>query len=293
MAATLSGAWTALITPFRNDAVDERALRELVEGQIKGGIDGLVPCGTTGESVNLSHAEFVKVVEVVVDQARGRVPVMAGTGTASTRHTIELSKAAKAAGASSLLVVSPYYNRPTQEGLYAHFRAIAEAVELPLVLYNIPGRCGVDLSLATMERLAAVPSIVAIKEATNTVQRSADIVAKFGDRYAVLSGDDALTLPIMAVGGQGVISVASNLVPAEVARQVDLFREGDLAGSRAQAQRLRALYEALFIEASPGPVKAALAMCGRIAPEIRLPMVMPQPQTEARLRAVLAELGVS
>jgi 4-hydroxy-tetrahydrodipicolinate synthase len=290
---TFAGAWTALITPFRNDAVDEKALRDLVEGQIRGGIDGLVPCGTTGESVNLSHAEFVKVVEITVDQARGRVPVMAGSGTASTRHVIELSKAAKAAGASSLLVVSPYYNRPTQEGLYAHFSAVAAAVDLPIVLYNIPGRTGVDVALGTIERLASVPSIVALKEATGNVVRSADIAALFGERFAILSGDDALTLPILAVGGQGVISVASNLVPAEIARVVDLFQAGDLAGARAQSQRLRALYEVLFVESSPGPIKAALALCGRIAPEIRLPMVMPTEATTARIRSVLAQLGLS
>jgi 4-hydroxy-tetrahydrodipicolinate synthase len=288
-----AGAWTALVTPFRSDAVDERALRDLVEHQIQAGIDGLVPCGTTGESVNLSHAEFVKVVELTVDQARGRVPVMAGSGTASTRHVIELSRAARDAGASSLLVVCPYYNRPTQEGLYAHFAAVAEAAGLPICLYNIPGRTGVDLALGTLERLAALPSIVAIKEATGNVIRSADIVAQFGDRFTVLSGDDVLTLPIMAVGGKGVISVASNVAPAEVARAVHSFRDGDLAGARAQSQRLRLLYEALFLESSPGPVKAALSMCGRIAPEIRLPMVMPGEATQTRVRAVLAQLGLT
>jgi 4-hydroxy-tetrahydrodipicolinate synthase len=291
--ATLAGAWTAMVTPFRNDAVDEKALRELVEGQIRGGIDGLVPCGTTGESVNLSHAEFVKVIEVTADQARGRVPVMGGSGTASTKHVIELSKAAKAAGASSLLVVTPYYNRPTQEGLYAHYAAIAAAVDLPIVVYNIPGRCGVDLALATLERLAAIPSIVAVKEATGNVLRSSEIAAQFGERFTILSGDDALTVPIMAVGGHGVISVASNLVPAEVARCVHLFQGGDLAGARKQAQKLRALYEVLFVESSPGPIKAALAQCGRIAPEIRLPMVMPTEPTQARIRGVLAQLGLS
>ena len=288
-----AGAWTALVTPFRNDAVDERALRDLVEAQIRGGIDGLVPCGTTGESVNLSHAEYVKVIEIVVDQARGRVPVVAGSGTASTRHAIELSRAAKDAGAAGLLVVAPYYNRPTQEGLYAHFRAIAEAVDLPIVLYNIPGRTGVDVALATLERLAAVASIVAVKEATGNVLRSADIAAKLGERFTILSGDDALTLPIMAVGGHGVISVASNLVPAEVARVVHLYRDGELAGARALSQRLRALYEVMGIETNPGPIKAALALCGRIAPEIRLPMVLPTEVSQARIRSVLSEMGLS
>ncbi len=288
-----AGAWTALVTPFREDVVDEEALRGLVEAQIRGGIDGLMPCGTTGESVNLSHAEFVKVVQITVDQAHGRVPVVAGSGTASTRHAIELSRAASDAGAVGLLVVAPYYNRPTQEGLYEHFIAIAGAVDLPIVLYNIPARTGVDVSLATLERLAAVPSIVAIKESTGNVQRSADIAAHFGERFVILSGDDALTLPVMAVGGHGVVSVASNLVPADVARVVDLFREGDLAGARAQAQRLRPLYEALFIESSPGPIKFALAACGRIKPEIRLPMVLPTDASQAHIRAVMKQLGIS
>jgi 4-hydroxy-tetrahydrodipicolinate synthase len=290
---TFRGAWTALVTPFREDAVDERALRELVEQQIQGGIDGLVPCGTTGESVTLSHAEFAQVIRVVVEQARGRVPVMAGSGTASTRHTIELSRAAKTAGAAGLLVVAPYYNRPTQEGLYEHFLAIAGAVDLPITLYNIPGRTGVDIALATLERLAALRSIVAIKEATGNVVRSAEIAAHFGDRFTILSGDDALTVPIMAVGGQGVISVASNLVPAEVARTVHLFRDGDLAGARALAQRLAPLVDALFVESSPGPIKFALAACGRIAPEIRLPLVWPTDATQERVRSVLSRMGIS
>jgi 4-hydroxy-tetrahydrodipicolinate synthase len=287
-----AGAWTALVTPFRNDAVDERALRDLVEDQIAGKIDGLVPCGTTGESVNLSSAEYAQVVRVVVEQAKGRVQVVAGSGTASTKHTIELSAAAKAAGANGLLVVAPYYNRPTQDGLCAHYEAIARAVDLPIVLYNIPIRCGIDISLTTMERLARVPSIVAIKESTGNVIRSADIAARFGERFTILSGDDALTVPVMAVGGHGVISVASNVAPAEVARVVHLFRDGDVAGSRALAQRLRLLNEALFAEANPGPVKAALAMRGKMAPEIRLPLVMPGESTIALLRGALQGLGL-
>ena len=286
------GAWTALATPFRDDAVDERALRELVELQIAGGIDGLMPCGTTGESVCLSHAEFTHVARVVIEQAKGRVPVVIGAGTASTQHTLELCAAAKALRADGVLIVSPYYNRPSQEGLYAHFERVAEQGGLPVVLYNIPGRCGVDVLLPTLERLAAVSQIVAIKEATGNVARSADIAAMFGSRFTILSGDDALTLPIMAVGGKGVVSVAGNVAPALVARQVDQQLAGDLAGALATSQRLRPLYEALFLESSPGPVKAALAMQGRAAPEIRLPMVMPSEATQARLRRVLSELSL-
>jgi 4-hydroxy-tetrahydrodipicolinate synthase len=288
---TFEGAWTALVTPFRGDAIDERALRDLVDRQIGGGIDGLMPCGTTGESVNLDNAEFAAVVRIVIDQAKGRVPVVPGVGTASTRHSLELAEEAKKLGADGLLLVSPYYSRPTQEGLYQHFKTIADRGGLPVVLYNIPGRTGVDVTLPTMERLAGVERIVAIKEATGNVSRSADLIAQFGARFTVLSGDDGLTLPIMAVGGRGVVSVASNVVPAEIAKLVDQALAGAWAEARAQAQRLRPLFEVLFIEASPGPCKAALVMQRLIAPEIRLPLVMPTEATSAKVRSVLTQLG--
>jgi 4-hydroxy-tetrahydrodipicolinate synthase len=273
--------------------VDEPALRALVEAQIAGGIDGLMPCGTTGESVCLSHDEHTKVARIVVEQAKKRVPVVVGAGTASTRHTLELCEVAKRVGADGVLIVSPYYNRPTQDGLYAHFKHVAEHAGLPVVLYNIPSRTGCDVLLPTLERLAEVPQIVAVKEATGSVARSADVCAVFGTRFTVLSGDDALTLPIMAVGGKGVVSVASNVAPALVARQVDQHLAGDLAGSLATARALRPLYEVLFVESSPGPVKGALALMNRIAPEIRLPLVMPTEATQARLRRVLSELSPS
>ncbi|HEX2677618.1 MAG TPA: 4-hydroxy-tetrahydrodipicolinate synthase [Polyangiales bacterium] len=286
------GALTALVTPFRDDRVDEAALRAIVADQIDGGIDGIVPCGTTGESVNLSDAEYAKVIEVVVSEARGRVPVIAGAGSASTKHAVELAEIAKSKRADGLLVVVPYYNKPTQEGMFAHYSAMARAVPLPTLLYNIPGRTNVDMSLATLQRLADVKSIVGIKESTGNVLRSSDICAQFGDRFTVLSGDDALTLPIMAVGGQGVISVASNVAPKEVSKLVDLFRAGDLNGARKQHQRLRALVDAMFIETSPGPVKAAMAMRGLMTGELRLPMVTPGEASLARIRASLAELGL-
>lgn len=291
--AVFAGAWTALVTPFRDGELDERALRDLVERQIAGGIDGLVPCGTTGENVTLSHAEYVRVVRVVVAQANRRVPVVAGSGTNSTRHTIELSHAACEAGASGLLLVVPYYNKPTQEGLVRHYRAVAEAVPLPSLVYNIPGRTGIDLSLATLGRLVDVPSIVGVKEATGNVLRSAEIAAEFGDRFTILAGDDALTLPVLAVGGHGVISVVSNVSPGDVARVVRLFREGDVAGARALVQRLRPLVDAMFVESNPGPVKAALAMLGVIAPELRLPMVMPSEASQQVIRAALDRVGLS
>lgn len=286
------GALTALVTPFRDDKVDEKALRAIVADQIAGGIDGLVPCGTTGESVNLSHAEYEKVLQIVVDETRKRVPVIAGAGSASTRHTIELAQLAKRVGVDGLLVVVPYYNKPTQDGIYAHYAAVASAVPLPLMAYNIPGRSAVDMALSTLERLAGIDSIVAIKEATGNVLRSSDILASLGERLTVLSGDDALTLPIMAVGGQGVVSVASNVAPSEVSKLVDLAKAGDYAAARKQHQRLRVLYEAMFIETSPGPVKAAMAMRGLMTSEIRLPMVSPGEASLARIRKALSELGL-
>jgi 4-hydroxy-tetrahydrodipicolinate synthase len=290
---TFEGALTALITPFRDDRLDEKALRALVAEQIDGGMDGLVPSGTTGESASLSHDEYARLLEIVVHEARGRVPVIAGVGSPSTAHAIELAKLAERAKVDGLLAVVPYYYKPNQQGLFMHYAALARAVPLPIVLYNIPGRCMVDLSVATLARLADIPNIVAIKEASGNVLRSAEIVTRFGERFAVLSGDDSLTLPIMSVGGKGVISVASNVAPREVSRQIDLFREGDLAGSRKQHQRLTPLYEAMFLEPNPAPAKAALALRGLINGELRLPFVVPEDATQQRIRKVLAELGLS
>lgn len=288
----LSGTLTALITPFRDGQVDEPALRELVEAQIAGKVDGLVPCGTTGESVNLSEAEYSRVVRAVVEQTKGRVPVVAGAGSASTSHTIELAHAAKKAGADALLVVVPYYNRPTQEGLYAHYKAVHDAADLPVMLYNIPGRTGSDLALETVQRLAELPRVVAIKEATGNILRSQSIARVLGDRLTILSGDDALTIGIIAVGGHGVISVASNVAPALVSESVRTMRAGKVNEARQQHLRLLPLYEALFVESNPGPVKAALAMQGKIAPELRLPMVWPTERTQSLLRDTLKSLAL-
>jgi len=288
-----AGALTALVTPFRDDRIDEKALRAIVAEQIDQGVDGLVPSGTTGESASLSHEEFAQVVSIVVEEARGRVPVIAGAGAPSTAHAIELAKIAKRQKADGLLIVVPYYYKPSQEGLYAHYAAVAKAVPLPTVLYNIPGRCGVDLAVSTLEKIAGISNIVAIKESTGNVLRSAEIIKRFGDRFSVLSGDDSLTLPIMALGGQGVISVASNVAPREVSKQVDLFRAGDLAGARKQHQFLTPLYEALFVESNPGPVKYAMSVRGIMSPEIRLPFVQPTEASMQRIRKALAEVGVS
>jgi 4-hydroxy-tetrahydrodipicolinate synthase len=286
------GALTALVTPFREDRLDDKALRAIVAEQIAGGIAGLVPSGTTGESVSLSHAEYARLLEVVVHEAAGRVPVIAGAGSASTAHTIELAQIAQRAKADALLVVAPYYYKPSQDGIVAHYSAIARAVPLPIIVYNIPGRTGVDIAAATFERLAALPTVVAVKESTGNVLRTAELVSRFGDRFTVLSGDDSLTLPIMAVGGKGVISVASNVVPREVSRQVELLAASDFVAARKQHQRLSALYEALFVEPNPCPVKAALAMRGLITGELRLPFVTVSDATQQRLRKVLVELGV-
>ncbi len=288
-----AGALTALVTPFRDGEIDSKALRDLVEHQIQGGIDGLVPCGTTGESVNLNGSEYATVVRTVVEQARGRLPVVAGAGTASTSHTIELGQAAREAKADGLLLVMPYYNRPTQEGLFEHFRAITSAVPLPAVLYNIPSRTATDLSMATLERLAENPLIVAIKEATGNVLRSQEIAAAFGDRFTILSGDDALTLAILAVGGHGVISVTANLAPKPVSRAVHLFCDGDLGAARKLHQSLLPVHKAMFVETNPGPIKAALAMRERIAPEIRLPLVWPSETSLATIRKAIQLQEVS
>ena len=287
-----AGALTALVTPFRAGAVDEAALRKLVAAQIDGGIHGLVPCGTTGESVNLSLAEYEQVVRAVVDESRGRVPVVAGAGTASTAHTIELAQIAKRVGADGLLGVTPYYNRPGPSGLLAHFRALTAAVDLPLVLYNIPGRTGSDLTLAELHQLADNPRIIGIKEATNTVARSMQIVQEFGDRFTVLSGDDALTLPIMAVGGQGVISVASNVLPAQVVALVDQMRAGDLPASRQANGALLPWIKAAYVESNPVPTKAALAMLGRMESEVRLPLAPLGKASEETVRSTLAAMGL-
>lgn len=289
---TFTGTLPALVTPFRDGQVDEEALRALVERCIEGGVDGLVPCGTTGESVTLSVAEHTRVVRIVVEQARKRVPVVAGAGSVSTAHAIEFAEIAKHAGADGLLLVCPYYNRPTQEGLEAHFRAILAAVPMPSILYNIPARCGVDLSVETLMRLSDVPAIVGMKEATGNVLRSQQILTACGDRFTVLSGDDALTLPILSIGGKGVISVVANLFPKETSDVVHLFNAGKYDEARALHMRMAPVHESMFLEANPGPIKAAMAKRGLLRPEIRLPLVWPKPSTMEKVDSVLAKAGL-
>ena len=268
-----SGAFTALVTPFRNGAVDEEALEALVEFQIQQGINGLVPCGTTGESPTLSEEEDRLVIETVVRVAAGRVPVVAGTGSNSTDMAIKYTKMAEEAGADGSLQVSPYYNKPTQEGLYRHFATIAESTSLPLILYNIPGRTSVEISAATLARLAEVPNIVGVKESTLSMNMTSDIRHLSGEEFVILSGDDPMTLPVMALGGSGVISVASNIAPAAVSEMVAALNAADLARGRELHYRLLPLFRALFIETNPIPVKAAASLLGLCSDEVRLPLV--------------------
>lgn len=268
----LAGTFTALITPFRDGQIDEPALRELVERQIAGGVAGLVPCGTTGEAPALSAAEWDTVVGTVVETARGRLPVIAGTGSYSTTNSIERTRRARELGADAALVVTPYYNRPTQEGLYQHFTAIADAADLPLVLYNVPGRTSVNLLPETTLRLAQHPGIVAIKEASGSLDQSSQIVCDAPEGFAVLSGDDSLTLPIMGVGGTGIISVVSNIVPEAVSALTAACLAGDFTSGRAIHLALFDLCRAMFCETNPVPVKAAAALLGYCTPDVRLPL---------------------
>lgn len=284
------GAYTALVTPF--DAageIDWAAFEALVERQIAGGIAGLVPCGTTGETPTLTDDEQVEVVRRTAAVARGRVTVLAGTGSFSTKKTIEASRRALAAGADAVMIVSPYYSKPTQEGLVQHFTAVAAAVEAPVVLYNIPGRTGVDLGVEATERVcAAARNVVATKEATGNVLRCQELKRRLGDRLTVLSGDDALTLPMIAVGASGVISVTSNLLPGAVSELVRLALAGDFAAARAKHLALLPVHDAMFIEANPGPVKTALALAGHQRADVRLPLVAVTEATRKQVAAALA-----
>jgi 4-hydroxy-tetrahydrodipicolinate synthase len=284
------GVITALVTPLRNDHVDEEALRRLVDEQISAGIDGLVPVGTTGESPTLSNEEHIRVVEIVVQEARKRVPVIAGTGSNSTHEAIELTAAAKAAGADGTLQVTPYYNKPTQDGLYRHFKAVVDAVALPMLVYNVPGRTACDLLPDTIARLCDLPLMVGVKEATGNLQRAAQIIARVGDRLTLLSGDDATAMPFYAVGGNGCISVVSNVAPADMAAMWDAAAAGNWSRARELHYKVFPLSEGLFIEANPIPVKAAMAMMGKITDEIRPPLYAMAGANREKVRKILADL---
>lgn len=288
------GCGTALVTPFtRAGDLDEAALRRLVRRQVDGGVQFLVPCGTTGETPTLSRRERVRVVEIAAEEAAGAVPILAGAGGYSTAEVIELAREMAEAGANGLLSVTPYYNKPTPDGLYEHFRAIAESTTLPIILYNVPGRTGCNLDPRTVARLSHVPNIVGVKEASGNMTQICETCAAVPDDFIVLSGDDALTLPVMAVGGRGVISVASNEAPAEMAAMVRAASAGDFAEARRMHQRLLPLMLVNFVEPNPIPVKAALAMMGLIEERYRLPLVPPRPESRARIDSVLRALGLA
>ena len=287
-----TGSLVAIVTPFRKGKVDERALADLIEWQIANGTNGIVPCGTTGESATLSHDEHNRVIELTVEVVRRRVPVVAGTGSNSTDEAIALTKHAKQAGADAALLITPYYNKPTQEGLYRHYRAVAEAVDLPLVLYNIPGRTGVNMLPATIARLTTLPTIVGVKEGSGSVQQASDLVLMCGDRITVLAGDDALTLPMMAVGGKGVITVTANIVPADMAALVKAFSAGRIEEARRIHFKLSPLFAALFFETNPIPVKEALGLMGKIDPELRLPLCPMAQETREKLVQVPKDVSL-
>jgi 4-hydroxy-tetrahydrodipicolinate synthase len=285
------GTMTALATPMRNGGVDEEALRRLVSDQIVGGVDVLVPCGTTGEGATLTPEETTRVIRISVEESGGRAPVIAGCGSNSTATTIENCRRAREAGAQAALVVTPYYNKPQQEGLFRHFEAVAQKGGLPVVLYNVPSRTSVDLLAETVGRLAKVPGIVGIKEASGTITRSIEILEVLDGRpFDLIAGDDAFTLPVLALGGDGVISVASNLVPDRVSAVVRLFGKGDLAGAQRAQVALQPLIRALFMETSPAPCKAGMQILGKASDEIRLPLVPASEATREKLKAALAKL---
>jgi 4-hydroxy-tetrahydrodipicolinate synthase len=288
-----TGCGTALVTPFRRDfSIDEEALRRLVKRQIDAGTDFLVPCGTTGESPTLTHDELRRVVEIVIEEARGKVRVLAGAGGYNTAEVIERARGYEAMGAAGILSVCPYYNKPTQEGLYQHYKAIAEAISLPVILYNIPGRTGVNIETATIKRLAEIPNIIGVKEASGNISQMAAVIDSVPEDFLVLSGDDAITIPLMSLGGKGVVSVVSNEIPAEITRLVQLCLANDFAAAREIHRKYFRLMEANFVETNPIPAKAALALMGLIEPVYRLPLVPPKPENLAKIRSALEAVGL-
>ncbi len=266
------GSIVAIVTPFKKGKIDEKAFGELIDFHLRSGTHGIVPCGTTGESATLSHEEHKRIVEMAVKMAAGRIPVIAGTGSNSTEEAIAFTRHAKAAGAAGALLITPYYNKPTQEGLYQHYKAVAKAVDLPLVLYNIPGRTGVNMLPATVARLMEFDNIIGMKEGTGSLQQISDLVQLCGERLVILSGDDFTALPTMAVGGKGVISVTANIAPADMAQMMEAAARGDYGWARKLHDQLYPLHQVMFVETNPIPVKAALALMGKCADEVRLPL---------------------
>lgn len=293
MRIPFTGVGTALITPFaRGGGLDEPAIKRLARRQIDAGVHFLVPCGTTGETPTLTDGERRRVVELVLEEANGQVPVLAGAGGYDTKEVVHAARDMERAGVQGLLSVTPYYNRPTPEGLYQHFKAIADATSLPIVLYNVPGRTGCNIDPATCARLATIPTIVGVKEASGNVQQMAEICRLVPENFLVLSGDDALTLPLMAIGGRGIISVASNEIPAEMSQMVEAAERSDYVTARAIHARILPLMLGNFMESSPGPVKFAMAAMGLCEQVYRLPMVSPRPSSQEKMLTILRELGL-
>ncbi len=288
-----TGCGTAMVTPFRQDlSLDEETLRRLVRRQIEAGINFLVPCGTTGESPTLTREEHLRVVEIALEEAKGRVPVLAGAGGYNTAEVIGLAKELQSMRVDGLLSVTPYYNKPTQEGLYQHFKAIAGAVRLPIVVYSVQGRTGVNVEPATLKRLAEIENIVGVKEASGNIGQMASVVQQVPERFHVLSGDDAITLPLIALGGRGIISVVSNEIPAEMTQLAQACLKNDFAAARKLQRNYLPLMEINFVESNPIPVKAAMALMGLLEPVWRLPLVPPKPENLAKIRNVLETLGL-
>jgi 4-hydroxy-tetrahydrodipicolinate synthase len=288
----LRGAFTALVTPFKNGGIDEDGYRELIEWQIREGINGLVPCGTTGESATLSHEEHEAVIRICVEQTRGRVPVIAGAGSNNTREAVVLARFAKYIGADAILLITPYYNKPTQEGLFAHFKAVTNEVALPAIAYNVPGRTGVNILPDTMARMyKELPNVIGVKEATGNLCQISDILELCDSDFTLLSGDDFTVLPTLAVGGKGVISVVSNIAPRQYAELCTAYFAGNKAMAVQLHYTLAPLCRACFLESNPGPVKTALGLLGKISPELRLPLVPPTPANFDKLKKILSDNG--
>lgn len=287
-----SGAFTAIVTPFKDGQVDEKAFKGLIRFGLDGGVSGFVPCGTTGESPTLSYEEHNRVVEMTVKEVAGQVRIIAGTGSNSTEEAISLTRHAKKVGVDAALLVSPYYNKPTQEGLYRHFKAIAEAVDIPMVLYNIQGRTGVNIENSTMEKLSRLPNIVGVKEASGSILQMSEVIRLCGPDFDVLSGDDQMTFPLMALGGKGVISVVTNIIPDKMSALVRHMLAGEIDKARAIHFEIFELCQAMFVETNPIPIKAALGLMGKIEPEFRLPLCPPASASLEKIRNVLSKLNL-
>src|SRR3990170_4315577 len=286
------GSFVAIVTPFKDGKIDERAYADIIEFQIEEGTNGIVPCGTTGESATLSHKEHERVVELTVEIANKRVPVIAGTGSNSTSEAIMLTRHAKDAGADAALLITPYYNKPTQEGLYQHYKAIAESVNIPQFQYNVPGRTGVNMLPETVARLSKIKNIIGIKEATGDMRQASDVIALCGDDFIVLSGDDFTTFPLLTIGGKGVISVTANVAPRDVANMCNEYFSGNLKKAREIHYKMRPLNDAMFYETNPIPVKTALSLMGKVSGEMRLPLCQMSEKNLERLKGVMKGYGL-